>query len=61
MMKRVWNLPIVEYLPLREVHKTADVALVYTQPAWDAVKDSLSLNRVWEGHIQAADEHVNGG
>lgn len=55
-MKRIWNLPIVEYLPFREVHETAEVAVVYTQPAWDIVKDLLSLNQVWEGQIYGADE-----
>ncbi len=55
-MKRVWMLPKIEYLPFEAIEETRDVALVTSAPAWEAVKDKLSLNVVWRYDAQVADE-----
>ncbi len=68
MIKHVWPLPRIEYMPFAEVVEARDVALVYSRAAWNAVKDRLHLNAVWqmepaeatEAHWQALSMSLKG-
>jgi glycerol-1-phosphate dehydrogenase [NAD(P)+] len=40
-MKKIWNLPIVEFKPFQEIQETRPVVLITSGPAWQAVKDHL--------------------
>ena len=55
-MKKIWNLPIVEYIPLQEIEETADAALVYTKGALDAVEKRLPFTPSTQVEISLAEE-----
>ncbi len=40
-MNKIWNLPLVEFLPFRELVEKEPVLIVTTLPSWDAVKNQL--------------------
>lgn len=45
---RIWNLPILDFIPFDELEEERSVALVTTSAAWDTVKDDLNhLDIVW--------------
>lgn len=39
---KIWNLPIVEYLPFDELEEDRNVAVVTTEGAWEVVADDLA-------------------
>ena len=41
-MKKIWNLPIVEFKPFQEIQEIRPVVLVTSGPAWEAVSDRLA-------------------
>lgn len=55
-MKKIWNLPIVEYIPLQEIEESADVALVYTKGALNAVKHDLPFKPSSKIEVTLAEE-----
>lgn len=57
-MHSVWPIPKIDYLPFSDVHETRPVALVYSNPAWDAVKSRLKLPVVWQTEAREASEAV---
>ena len=42
-MKKIWNLPKIEFTSLAEISENRPVLLVTSPPAWAAVKDRLHL------------------
>ena len=40
-MKKIWNLPIVEFMPFQELQETRSIVLVTSGPAWQAVSNRL--------------------
>jgi len=57
-MKKIWNLPKVEFMPLPEIQEKREVALVFSGPAWRAVEDKLHLPVVWKAEVfEATVEH----
>ena len=40
-MKKIWNLPIVEFMPFQEIQETRSIVLVTSGPAWQAVSNRL--------------------
>lgn len=40
-MKKIWNLPKVEFMPFYEIEEQRSILLVTSGPAWNAVKDNL--------------------
>jgi glycerol-1-phosphate dehydrogenase [NAD(P)+] len=43
-MRKIWNLPVIEFTPFNEIEEKRPVLLVTSAPAWDAVKGILHLN-----------------
>jgi len=41
LMKKIWNLPIVEFKPFQEIQETRPVVLITSSPAWEAVRVRL--------------------
>jgi glycerol-1-phosphate dehydrogenase [NAD(P)+] len=64
-MKRLWNLPKVDLMPLSEISEKRPVALVYSGPAWQAVESKLHLSVVWKAEVFEATieswEHMTQG
>jgi glycerol-1-phosphate dehydrogenase [NAD(P)+] len=55
---KIWNLPEVNLIPFMEIEEKRQVALVYSSPAWNAVKDKLNLPIVWKTEVfQATTEN----
>ena len=50
-MKRLWNLPKVDLMPLTEINEKRPVALVYSGPAWQAVENRLHLPVAWKREV----------
>lgn len=48
---KIWNLPEVNLLPLMDIVENQQVALVYSSPAWIAVKDKLRLSIAWKTEV----------
>ncbi len=49
---RIWNLPVVDFIPFDELEEERPVALVTTSAAWDTVKDDLKhLDIVWRADV----------
>jgi len=40
-MKKIWNLPFVEFKPFQEIQETRPVVLITSGPAWEAVSEYL--------------------
>ncbi len=53
-MKKIWPIPKIEFLPLREVNEKRPVALVTSGPAWCAVEHHLHLPVVWKAEVSEA-------
>lgn len=52
---KIWNLPIVEYIPFDELEEKKPVALVTTEGAWEVVSDDLDhLDIVWRTKVTDA-------
>jgi glycerol-1-phosphate dehydrogenase [NAD(P)+] len=52
---RIWNLPIVDFIPLDELEEDNPVAIVSTEGAWEAVVDDLShLDIAWFTNVSKA-------
>jgi len=55
---RIWNLPVVEYIPFDELVENRQVILVTTTGAWEAVADDLDhLNIALRADITEATVH----
>jgi len=50
----IWPLPKIEILPFSEIEETRPVALVTSGPAWEAVKERLSLPVIWQTEVSEA-------
>ena len=48
---KIWNLPEVNLIPLIEIKENRQVALIYSSPAWNAVKDKLKLPIAWKMEV----------
>jgi glycerol-1-phosphate dehydrogenase [NAD(P)+] len=48
---KIWNLPEVNLIPLIEIEEKRQVALIYSFPAWNAVKDKLKLPIAWKMEV----------
>lgn len=46
-MKKIWGLPELRIMPLKELDERRAVALVTSSPAWQAVESKLMLNIAW--------------
>lgn len=55
-MNTIWPISKIDLISLEEVVETRPVALVYSEPAWQEVKDKLRLPVAWEIDIQKASE-----
>ena len=56
-MEHIWPLPKVEFVPFKELEETRQIALFYSGPAWDAVKDRLQhLPVAWRAEVLEATE-----
>jgi glycerol-1-phosphate dehydrogenase [NAD(P)+] len=52
---KIWNLPLVEYLPFDEILEDRPVALVTTEGAWEAVADDLDhFDIPWRTQVSTA-------
>ena len=53
-MARNWNLPLIHEQPFASIADAREVAVVYTNPARDAVADRIHIRPVWqaEGRIE---------
>ena len=52
---KIWNLPIVEFIPFDELEEEQPVALVTTEGAWEAVADDLAhLDIKWRTQVTEA-------
>jgi glycerol-1-phosphate dehydrogenase [NAD(P)+] len=52
---RIWNLPIVDFMPFDEIEEDRPVALVTTDGAWEAVaEDLVHLDIVWQMKVTDA-------
>lgn len=40
-MKKIWNLPIIEFKPFQEIQEKRPIVLITSGPAWQAVSDRL--------------------
>lgn len=59
-MSTVFPLPKVIYTKLADVEESRDVALIYSQLAWDAVSDALRLKVTSQGEVrEATQEHFD--
>ena len=45
-MKKIWNLPFVEFKPFQEIQETRPVVLITSGPAWEAVSGYLGQLRI---------------
>jgi len=60
-MKKIWNLPLVEWMPFAEIEEKRSVLLVTSLPAWQAVKDQLRLSIASQVEVTEANtEHWDG-
>jgi glycerol-1-phosphate dehydrogenase [NAD(P)+] len=58
MTTRIWPLPTVEYMPFAEIEEKRAAALIYNNPAYDAVSDRLNIDFAWKAEVTAANtEH----
>jgi glycerol-1-phosphate dehydrogenase [NAD(P)+] len=55
--KRIWPLPVVEYLAWSELDEQRPVTLVTTSSAWEAIKDRLKLKVSW--HVEVTDSTLD--
>lgn len=59
-MKKIWNLPVVELMGLPHIVEKRDVALIFSTPALQAVKEQLKLPIVWQREVfEATTDHWN--
>lgn len=56
LQSRVWPLPRIETLSLRDVHEERPVALYTSRPAWDALDGALDLPVAWRAEPTDATE-----
>ncbi len=57
-MHRIDPIPTIDIIPFPEITESAPVALLYTQPAFNAVKDLLHLAITWKAEVnEAAENH----
>jgi len=50
-MKVIWNLPKVHLISLDALEEKRPVALVYSDPAWQAVATKLHLPVIWKAEV----------
>ncbi|MFN8592260.1 MAG: iron-containing alcohol dehydrogenase [Thermomicrobiales bacterium] len=56
--RRVWPLPRIETVALRDVRESRPVALYTSGPAWDALRGDLDLPVVWRNEPADASENL---
>jgi len=55
---RIWNLPVVDFIPFDALEEERPIILVTTDGAWQAVADDLQhLDIVWRANITEATIH----
>ncbi len=64
-MEKIWNLPKVDLISLKQIEEKRPVALVYSTPAWRAVEGHLNLPVIWkteasEANIATWDRQIEG-
>jgi hypothetical protein len=47
-MVKNWNLPLIHEQPFASIDNAREVAVVYTNPARDAVADRVHIRPVWQ-------------
>ena len=50
-MNTIWPIPKIKFMPFVEIEETRPVALVYSNPAWHAVKEKLKLPIAWKVEV----------
>lgn len=50
----IWNLPKINLMPLKEIRDRRRIALLTSGPAFNAVRQSLELNIVWQKQVGEA-------
>ena len=53
-MARNWNLPLIHEQPFASIADAREVAVVYTNPARDAVADRIHIRPVWQAEVTEA-------
>ncbi len=51
---KIWPLPIVEITSAKSIVEQRKVALIYTNPAYAAVKDRLAIMPDWQAEVHDA-------
>lgn len=52
-MAKNWNLPLIHEQPFASIAEAREVAVVYTNPARDAVADRIHIRPVWQAEALA--------
>lgn len=55
-MQHCWPIPKIEYCAFQEIVEERSVALLYSGPAWEAVKARLQLPIAWKAEVREASE-----
>lgn len=53
-MSLIWNIPKINLMPLKEIGDRRRVALLTSGPAFEAVRQQLELNIVWQEQVREA-------
>jgi len=52
--RKIWPVPVQKFMSYRAIEEKRSVALVTSEPAWEAVKYMLNLPIVWQANIKMA-------
>lgn len=55
-MNKIWPISKIIFRSLSEITETREVALVFSDPAWQAIEAKLGLPIVWKVEIREATE-----
>jgi glycerol-1-phosphate dehydrogenase [NAD(P)+] len=53
-MNTIWPISKIKFMPFVEIEETRPVALIYSNPAWQAVQKKLSLPIAWKVEVLEA-------
>lgn len=52
---RIWNLPLIDFVPFDEIEEDQPVAIVTTEGAWESVAEDLDqLDIIWQATVKEA-------
>jgi len=52
--RKIWPVPVQKFMSYRAIEEKRSVALVTSEPAWEAVKYKLNLPIVWQTNVKMA-------